>query len=151
MTADRIRRAPHLKLLVTAGVGSDHVDLQAACGANVTVAEVTYCNSISVAEHAVMMILALVRNYLPSHRRVLEGGWDVADCAERAYDVEGMHVGTVAAGRIGLAVLRRLKPFDCQLHYTGKCIRRRSSMRWSRLTVSDLTHRSPALPFCISF
>ena len=77
-----------------------------------TVAEVTYCNSISVAEHVVMMILGLVRNYLPSHQWVLKGGWNIADCAARSYDVEGMNVGTVAAGRIGLAVLRRMKPFD---------------------------------------
>ncbi|MDQ1024564.1 lactate dehydrogenase-like 2-hydroxyacid dehydrogenase [Streptomyces umbrinus] len=38
----------------------------------------------------------------------------------RSYDLEGMHVGTVAAGRIGLAVLRRLAPFDVKLHYTDR-------------------------------
>ena len=86
----------------------------------VTVAEVTYCNSISVAEHIVMMILALVRNYIPSYGWVIKGGWNIADCVERSYDLEGMNVGTVAAGRIGLAVLRRLKPFDVKLHYTDK-------------------------------
>jgi formate dehydrogenase len=117
MTAERIARASSLKMIVTAGIGSDHTDLRAAMNAGVTVAEVTYCNSISVAEHVVMMILSLVRNYLPSHQVVLDGGWNIADCAARSYDVEGMHVGTVAAGRIGLAVLRRLKPFDMHLHY----------------------------------
>ncbi|MGW3352922.1 NAD-dependent formate dehydrogenase [Nonomuraea rubra] len=120
LTAERIARAPRLKLAVTAGIGSDHVDLDAAIARGITVAEVTYCNSISVAEHVVMMILSLVRNYLPSHRTVLEGGWRIADCVARSYDVEGMHVGTVAAGRIGLAVLRRLKPFDVHLHYTDR-------------------------------
>jgi formate dehydrogenase len=117
MTAERIARARNLKMIVTAGIGSDHTDLQAAMDKGVTVAEVTYCNSISVAEHVVMMILALVRNYLPSHQVVLDGGWNIADCAARSYDVEGMHVGTVAAGRIGLGVLKRLKPFDMHLHY----------------------------------
>ena len=117
LTAERIARAPKLKMALTAGIGSDHVDLQAAMDRNVTVAEVTYCNSISVAEHVVMMILGLVRNYLPSHDVVREGGWNIADCAARSYDVEGMHVGTLAAGRIGSAVLRRLKPFDMKLHY----------------------------------
>jgi formate dehydrogenase len=117
LTAERIARAPNLKMAVTAGIGSDHVDLQAAIERGITVTEVTYCNSISVAEHVVMMILSLVRNYLPSHRVVLDGGWNIADCAARSYDVEGMHVGTVAAGRIGLAVLRRMKPFDAHLHY----------------------------------
>ncbi|HXP37415.1 MAG TPA: NAD-dependent formate dehydrogenase [Solirubrobacteraceae bacterium] len=120
LTAERIAKAPKLKLALTAGIGSDHVDLQAAIDGGLTVAEVTYSNSISVAEHVVMMILSLVRNYLPSHQWVLDGGWNIADCSARAYDVEGMQVGTVAAGRIGSAVLRRLKPFEVGLHYTDR-------------------------------
>lgn len=120
LTRERIQKAKKLELAITAGIGSDHVDLQAAMDAGITVAEVTYCNSISVAEHVVMMILALVRNYIPSYQWVVKGGWNIADCVERSYDVEGMNVGTVAAGRIGLAVLRRLKPFDVKLHYTDR-------------------------------
>jgi formate dehydrogenase len=68
----------------------------------------------------VMMILSLVRNYIPSYKIVVDGGWNIADAVSRSYDVEGMHVGTVAAGRIGSAVLRRLKPFDMKLHYTDR-------------------------------
>jgi formate dehydrogenase len=117
LTAERIAKAPKLRMAVTAGIGSDHVDLKAAIDRGITVTEVTYCNSISVAEHVVMMILSLVRNYLPSHDWVRRGGWNIADCAARSYDVEGMHVGTVAAGRIGLAVLRRMRPFEVHLHY----------------------------------
>lgn len=120
MTAERIAKAPKLKMCVTAGIGSDHVDLQAACDRKLTVVEVTYCNSISVSEHVVMMILGLVRNYIPSYKQVVNGGWNIADCVSRAYDVEGMHVGTVAAGRIGLAVLRRMHPFHCKLHYADR-------------------------------
>jgi len=104
LTAERIAKAPNLKLAITAGIGSDHVDLQAAIDRGITVAEVTYSNSISVSEHVVMLILSLVRNYIPS----------------RSYDLEGMQVGTVDAGRIGSAVLRRLKPFDVGLHYTDR-------------------------------
>jgi formate dehydrogenase len=120
LTAERIAKAQKLKLAITAGIGSDHVDLQAAAGRGITVAEVTYSNSISVAEHVVMMILSLVRNYIPSYGWVVRGGWNIADCVERSYDLEGMSVGTVAAGRIGTAVLRRLKPFDLKLHYTDR-------------------------------
>jgi formate dehydrogenase len=120
LTADRITKAKKLKLAITAGIGSDHVDLEAAMKNGITVSEVTFCNSISVAEHVVMMILSLVRNYIPSHQWVLKNGWNIADCVQRSYDVEGMHVGTVAAGRIGLAVLRRLKPFDVHLHYMDR-------------------------------
>lgn len=120
LTKERIAKARKLKLAITAGIGSDHVDLQAAIERGITVTEVTYCNSISVAEHIVMMILALIRNYIPSYQWIINKGWNIADCAERSYDLEGMEVGSVAAGHIGLAVLRRLKPFDVKLHYTER-------------------------------
>jgi formate dehydrogenase len=120
LTAERIAKAPKLKLALTAGIGSDHVDLQAAMDAGLTVAEVTYSNSISVAEHVVMMILGLVRNYIPMYQDVVTGGWSIAEVVSRSYDLEGMQVGTVAAGRIGSAVLRRLKPFEVGLHYTDR-------------------------------
>ncbi len=120
LTAERIAKAPNLKLAITAGIGSDHVDLQSAINGNITVAEVTWCNSISVAEHAVMQMLALVRDYLPQYGWVVRGGWNIADAVSRSYDIEGMDVGVVAAGRIGLAVLKRMKPFDVNLHYTDR-------------------------------
>ena len=120
LTAERMAKAKKLKLAITAGIGSDHVDLQAAIKHGVTVAEVTYSNSISVSEHVVMMILSLVRNYIPSYNWVIDGGWNIADCVARSYDLEAMNVGTVAAGRIGLAVLKRLKPFDVKFHYTDR-------------------------------
>jgi formate dehydrogenase len=120
LTAERIAAAPNLKLAITAGIGSDHVDLQAAIDRGLTVCEVTYCNSISVAEHVVMLILTLVRDYLPAHRIALDGGWNIADAVSRSYDLEGMQVGILGAGRIGSAVLRRLKPFDVGLHYTDR-------------------------------
>ncbi len=116
----RIESAPNLKMAITAGIGSDHVDLQAAMDHKVDVVEVTYCNSRSVAEHIVMMILALVRDYHNQHRIVNEGGWHIADAVKRSYDVEGMHVGTIAAGRIGYDMLRKMKPFDVHLHYFDK-------------------------------
>jgi formate dehydrogenase len=120
LTPERLSKAKKLKLAITAGIGSDHVDLQGAIKNNITVAEVTFCNSISVAEHVVMAILALTHNYLPSYHWVLNKGWNIADCVSRAYDIEGMNIGSVAAGRIGLAVLKRLKPFDVKLHYTER-------------------------------
>jgi formate dehydrogenase len=120
LTAERIEKAPNLKLAITAGIGSDHVDLRSAIDRNITVCEVTWCNSISVAEHAVMQMLALVRDYIPQYGWVVKGGWNIADAASRSYDIEGMDVGVVAAGRIGLAVLKRMKPFDVKLHYTDR-------------------------------
>ena len=117
LTKERIAKAKNLKMAITAGIGSDHVDLPAAMDNKIDVVEVTFCNSRSVAEHIVMMIVSLVRDYHNQHRIVNEGGWNIADAVQRSYDVEGMHIGTVAAGRIGLDALRKMKPFDVHLHY----------------------------------
>lgn len=116
LTAERLAKAKNLKLAITAGIGSDHVDLNAANKTNggITVAEVTGSNVVSVAEHVIMTILVLVRNYTPAHQMVERGDWDVAEAAKAEYDLEGKVVGTVAVGRIGERVLRRLAPFDCK-------------------------------------
>ena len=116
LTAERLAKAKNLKIAITAGIGSDHVDLNAANVTNggITVAEVTGSNVVSVAEHVIMTILVLVRNYTPAHDMIAKGDWDVAGVAKNEYDLENKVVGTVAVGRIGERVLRRLKAFDCK-------------------------------------
>jgi formate dehydrogenase len=116
LTAERLAKAKNLKIAITAGIGSDHVDLNAANKTNggITVAEVTGSNVVSVAEHVVMTILVLVRNFVPAHEQIQAGEWDVAAAAKNEFDLEGKVVGTVAVGRIGERVLRRLKAFDCK-------------------------------------
>ena len=114
ITRERIAKAKNLKACVTAGIGSDHVDLNAANERKIGVYEVTGSNVVSVAEHVVMTILALVRNFVPSHEMIVNGDWEVAAVAKNSYDLEGKVVATVGVGRIGERVLRRLKPFDCK-------------------------------------
>lgn len=117
ISRERIEAAPNLKLLLTAGVGSDHFDLAAAAESSITVAEITGSNVVSVAEHVVMQILTLVRNYMPAYQEVLDGGWDIGKVAARSHDLEDKRVGIVGFGRIGQRVATRLKPFDVQMRY----------------------------------
>ena len=117
VTKERISRAPNLKLVLTAGIGSDHIDLAAAAARGITVAEITGSNVVSVAEQVVMHILALVRNYIPAYKQVLEGRWDIAEIASKAHDLEGKVVGIIGTGRIGQRVCARLKAFDVTMFY----------------------------------
>lgn len=114
MTRERIGKAKNLKACITAGVGSDHIDLTAANEKKILVAEVTGSNVVSVAEHVMMVILDLVRNFVPAHEQIVNGKWDVAGVAKDTFDLEGKVVGTVGVGRIGERVLRRLVPFGCK-------------------------------------
>ena len=91
ITRSRIESAPNLKMAITAGIGSDHVDLDAAMDHKVDVTEVTFCNSISVSDHVVVMILGLVRNYIPSYKTVVDGGWNIADCCHHAVHTSSSH------------------------------------------------------------
>ncbi|GBE80667.1 Formate dehydrogenase [Sparassis crispa] len=114
LTRDLIAKAKNLKICITAGVGSDHVDLNAAVEKKIQVLEVSGSNVVSVAEHVVMSILLLVRNFVPAHEMIERGDWQVSAIARNAYDLEGKVVGTIGAGRIGYRVLQRLTPFDCK-------------------------------------
>ena len=108
----RIAEAPNLKLCVTAGVGSDHVDLEAANERKITVTEVTGSNVVSVAEHVMTTILVLIRNYNGGHQQAISGEWDIAGVAKNEYDLEDKVISTVGAGRIGYRVLERLVAFN---------------------------------------
>jgi len=114
LTRELIDQAKNLKVCVTAGVGSDHIDLNAAVEHKIQVLEVTGSNVVSVAEHVVMSILLLVRNYTPAHEMIERGDWMVSEVARNAYDLEGKVIGTIGAGRIGYRVLQRLLPFNCK-------------------------------------
>lgn len=114
---DRMKKAGNLRLVITAGVGSDHTDPETAKQHGITVAEVTGSNVVSVAEHNVLQILALVRNFVAAHAEAREGGWDVAKVSEPAHDLEGKTVGIVGLGAIGARTALRLKGFDVTTLY----------------------------------
>ncbi|CUM55533.1 unnamed protein product [Debaryomyces tyrocola] len=112
ITKERIAKAPKLKMCITAGVGSDHIDLNAANEKKIAVTEVTGSNVVSVAEHVLMTMLVLVRNFVPAHEQVKKGEWDIAGAAKDEYDLEDKVIATVGAGRIGYRVLERLIAFN---------------------------------------
>jgi formate dehydrogenase len=115
LTAERIATAHNLRLVIIAGEGAEEIDLDAAARRGITVAEITHSSAVST---AVMLILSLVHNVIPPRIPGTRQAECIADYVQRAYDLEGMHIGILGAGQVGLAVLRRLRPFDVRLHYT---------------------------------
>ena len=101
VTPEVMDQAPNLRAVFVAGVGSDHVDLTEAANRDILVAEQTGANVVSVAEHAIMCILNLLRNFVSSYKQVVDGEWDIAALAKWAYDLEGKTVGIYGAGQIG--------------------------------------------------
>ncbi|GAQ83364.1 formate dehydrogenase [Klebsormidium nitens] len=120
MSKERIQKAKNLKLIITAGVGSDHIDLHAAAEAGMTVTEIAKSNVTSVAEDEIMRILILIRNFIPGYQQVIHDDWNVAAVAHKAYDLEHKTVGTLGAGSIGQEMMKRLQNWDLNLLYYAR-------------------------------
>ncbi|NBJ68126.1 MULTISPECIES: NAD-dependent formate dehydrogenase [Clostridia] len=117
ITKERAEKAKNLKLAITAGIGSDHVDLDAAIDKGITVAEIPGSNNVSVAEQNVMEALLLLRNYEEGHRQAEAGEWDLPKVGATAHDIIGKTIGIFGFGRIGQLTAERLQPFEVHLQY----------------------------------
>ncbi|ODV87363.1 hypothetical protein CANARDRAFT_26765 [[Candida] arabinofermentans NRRL YB-2248] len=142
ISKERIQKGKKLKLLVVAGVGSDHIDLDYIneSGRDISVLEVTGSNVVSVAEHVIMTMLVLVRNFVPAHEQVMAGGWEVAAVAKDAFDIEGKTIATIGAGRIGYRVLERLVAFNPKelLYYDYQALPAEAEAKVNARRVEDI-------------
>jgi phosphoglycerate dehydrogenase-like enzyme len=110
--------AKKLKLVQLISAGYNTLDLEAARKAKVPIANNGGANSVAVAEHAVMLILATLKKLAWQHKNCVDGKWRVGDFAEtRLYELEGKTVGIVGLGNIGKKVARRLHGFDVKIVY----------------------------------
>jgi phosphoglycerate dehydrogenase-like enzyme len=112
------RAAPRLKLVQLTSAGYDRVDLEAARKARVPVANNGGANSVAVAEHTVMLMLAVLKRLVYHHNNVAAGTWRTAEfAAMRTYELEGKRLGIVGLGNIGKKVARRVQGFDMDVVY----------------------------------
>ncbi|MFN7018294.1 MAG: 2-hydroxyacid dehydrogenase [Fimbriimonadales bacterium] len=117
LTREMLQRAARLRFIQVAGVGVDHVDTDAAREMGITVAAVTGANTVSVAEHVVMVSLALMKGLIPAHNMLAQGQWSLPYWITHARDIQGKTVGIVGMGRIGREVAARLLPFGVSTFY----------------------------------
>jgi len=118
MGGEFFRTAPHLKLVQLLSAGYDHVDVEAARKAKVPVSNNGGANAIAVAEHTLMLMLAVLKRVVRFHNDVVAGKWRVGNAAEiRVYELSGRRLGIVGLGNIGKKVVRRAAAFDMKIQY----------------------------------
>jgi phosphoglycerate dehydrogenase-like enzyme len=118
MGGEFFRSAPKLKLVQLLSAGYDRVDVEAARKAKVPVANNGGANAIAVAEHTLLLMLAVLKRLVRLHNDVAAGRWRAADLGEaRVYELSGKTLGIVGLGNIGKKVARRAAAFDVNIQY----------------------------------
>ena len=105
LTADVIARAEKLKVIGRAGIGVDNIDVPAATSKGVVVMNAPFGNSITTAEHAVAMMLALVRHIPQADRSTQNGKWEKSKFL--GVEVAGKTLGIIGCGNVGSIVADR--------------------------------------------
>ena len=111
------RAAPKLRLVQLLSAGYDNVDLEAARRAKVPIANNGGANAISVAEHALMLMLAVSRRLIWTHASVSAGRWRGNGPAPRMYELFDKTLGIVGLGTIGKKVARLGRALGMRVQY----------------------------------
>src|SRR5215470_9877376 len=118
MGGEFFRSTPKLKLVQLLSAGYDRVDIEAARKARVPVANNGGANAIAVAEHAMLLMLAVLKRLVRLHNDVVAGKWrSPATTNERIYELAGKTLGIIGLGNIGRKVARRAAAFDMRVRY----------------------------------
>jgi D-3-phosphoglycerate dehydrogenase len=110
ITAAVLENPGRLKVIARAGVGVDNIDLEAATARGILVVNAAEASTITTAEHAFTLMMALMRNIGPAHKTMVEGGWDRGRFQGR--QLAGKTLGVVGLGRIGRTVAERALAFE---------------------------------------
>jgi phosphoglycerate dehydrogenase-like enzyme len=118
MGGEFFRSAPNLKLVQLLSAGYDHVDVEAARKAKVPVSNNGGANALAVAEHTLMLILAVLKRVVQFHNGVVAGKWRLGNpAAVRVYELANRTLGIVGLGNIGKKVARRARAFETRVLY----------------------------------
>lgn len=117
MDGEMIEAAPRLKLIQLSGVGFDAIDMAAATRRGIPVSQAVKGTIVGVAEHTLLLILALYKQLLEADASLRRGEWLAWQLRPTSYTLEGKTVGLIGMGRIGREVARRCNAFDTQVCY----------------------------------
>ena len=112
---------PHVRFIQRVGVGYDNLDLEALQAAGVVAAYTPGANAVAVAEHTILLMLALLKRFPAAESATRQGGWPTMELFQAGIgDLANSTVGLVGFGSIGQAVAQRLAPFETHLLYTAR-------------------------------
>jgi phosphoglycerate dehydrogenase-like enzyme len=112
------RAAPGLKLVQLFSAGYDRLDVEAARQAGVPICNNGGSNSVAVAEHALLLMLAVSRRLVWQHENVVAGRWRGNDFSSTMlYELEDKMLGAVGLGNIGKKVARLAQAFHMRVQY----------------------------------
>lgn len=117
ISGEMIAAGKSIRLIQKFGIGIDRIDLETAKKLDIPVAITAGENAVAVAEHTIMLILAVLRRLSYVHRSLLEGEWLKGKVRLFTHELFGKTVGLIGTGHIGREVGRRLKPFETKLVY----------------------------------
>ena len=112
---------PRVRLVQRVGVGYDNLDLDALQEAGVVAAYTPGANAAAVAEHTILLMLALLKRFVAAESAVRQGGWPTMELFQAGVgDLANATVGLVGFGNTGRAVAERLLPFGSRLLYMAR-------------------------------
>ncbi len=120
VTRDLLEKAPHLKYVIRAGEGTDNIDKVFCQSKGVKVSNTPGANNNSAAEHAIALMLTLLRKTAYAHKTMSAGGWDKSKYVGN--ELAFKKVGIIGFGRIGQIVAKRLAGFDVQVIFADPFI-----------------------------
>ena len=115
--AEHIAAAPRLRMIQHQGVGYERIDLNACRSRRIPVALTPEGTSVGVAEHTLLLILAVYKNLIKASAAVRAGCWLQWELRGISFDLQGKSVGLVGMGRIGRAVAQRVLAFGAHILY----------------------------------
>ena len=143
LRADEIARMPNLEMISCMGVGYENVDLEAARARGLVVTNGHGTNANAVADHALALLLAVVRGVVDGDRAVRRGEW--RNAASARPEVSGMRLGVLGLGMIGEAIAKRCAGgFGMSVAYHNRNPRPGTSHAYCR-SLRELAERSDIL------
>ena len=115
---EMLAQASRLKMMQVLSAGYDAVNIAGARAARIPICTNGGANAVAVAEHTIMLMLAVYRKLVTYHANVAGGRWNQGiPRSVDIFELQGKTVGIVGLGHIGQEVAKRLKPFDCRMIY----------------------------------